>query len=280
MLRGQWFFQGDNTGEAILELDRIGEQLVGTATLFDNDASLPATYANIIAPSNAPSFSQHVHVFAIDRNSGRPVHWETIASQYPGVSMSKFADTRWDLQGDTLHVSWATDIGRRGTATLRRGSPEAESNRIPLSRVTGWREFKQYVLGLDAHRYIFRGQSQKRRLRTYFHRTGRADLRRFVNADVNALYNSLTGLTTHVFNLDKPVEYGAFLTLVQHHGYPTPLLDWTRSPFVAAYFAYSRLPKEDRSPDHRVRIFVFDETQWISDFPQFQWIIPAALVSS
>jgi hypothetical protein len=31
-------------------------------------------------------------------------------------------------------------------------------------------------------------------------------------------------------------EYMAYL---RHHGFPSPLLDWTRSPYIAAYFAFS-----------------------------------------
>jgi FRG domain len=90
-------------------------------------------------------------------------------------------------------------------------------------------EFKAFANGLEHRRYIFRGQRELLRLRTGFHRTGRADLSRFLANDIQTLHRHLSSRMGHIFNLSIPDENGAFFNLVQHHGYPTPLLDWTYS---------------------------------------------------
>jgi hypothetical protein len=95
-----------------------------------------------------------------------------------------------------------------------RGKTNAPTEYQPLPDVQSWKDFKAFVTGLEYRRFIFRGQQHPFRLRKGFHRSGRADLPRFLNEDIRALHRHLSVRTSHVFNLGIPDENGAFFNLV------------------------------------------------------------------
>jgi len=71
-------------------------------------------------------------------------------------------------------------------------------------------------------------------------------------------------------------EYMAFL---RHYGFPSPLLDWTRSPFVAAYFAFANPPRDAE----RIAVYAFTEyagkgKRWSSPEATIQTLGPTILV--
>jgi hypothetical protein len=49
-----------------------------------------------------------------------------------------------------------------------------------------------------------------------------------------------------------------YMVYLRHHGYPSPLLDWSRSPYVASFFAFST-PPELNADHQRVAIYAYVE---------------------
>lgn len=270
-MKGQWLgeFKGSSSGKIILNIDEMPSHFQGVAYVLQDDPAIPNSAAFFKTRNKHNSFEFFTSAIQpINPLTDTPDGWGTLKNLYPQASMSNWAFAKGARSEKFMVLSWITDQ-TVGTAQLLLSAADRPSD-IESKKFT-WDEFKNYISSLETKKLLFRGQNKAWRLRTSFHRTGRTDVQRFITEDIQVLHKHLSARTKHVFNLDIANENGAFFNLVQHHGYPTPLLDWTYSPYVAAFFAYRNISKEDiQMADHhsRVRVFLFNQEEWKNSYQQ------------
>lgn len=118
---------------------------------------------------------------------------------------------------------------------------------------TAWKEYKDFVSTLSEN-WAFRGQRHSEWvLNNAIERTDFVHFYPAIEADFLAEFQR--GARNYLSRDEIPNHIIEWLALMQHHGAPTRLLDFSRSPFVAAFFAF-----EQSSPraDHGIAIWAIN----------------------
>ncbi len=272
-LSGQWIapYSGTNRGTVVVDIDDMGSYYQGVGSVWDSNGELPNSLVRFTTRDKAEQQTfAGVPIIALDR-AGDILAPDALARfRTAGGVFPNSADVALSLQEDGLKIEWTTSVRTSGSClapiSKTRAAVRSEIEPMPVGT---WNEFKTIVNGLEPRRFIFRGHEDNRwRLRSSFFRTGRANLERYANLDVADLQRIFSGLTRTSYNLNDRLYYAAFLNLAQHHGFPTPLLDWTRSPYVAAFFAFRNLGRRETSAT-KVRIYKLDILAWAADNPLY-----------
>jgi hypothetical protein len=103
-------------------------------------------------------------------------------------------------------------------------------------RFKSWSQFKAYANRFSEN-WLFRGQSDATwDLKSSFERTD--FFKKYDGIELSFLLDFQRGAKNFLTEKETPTDLIEWLALMQHHGAPTRLLDFTKSVYIASYFAF------------------------------------------
>ena len=247
-----------------------------TKPLFYPDTDLPGFLYPVRLPKEPPykTTAEVLYLYPAggvmtkaERESANRYLADTDRTPPPSVMGVEFS-----MEDGALKIEWIAEDERGGTVFLEKSDTEGKSQLVSRPDLTSWNDFRQWAVLQQPRNFIFRGQRNPYKLVSSFHRTWRKDIRSWIIDDVGTLFGAVADRISYPLQLGNLQHNTAIWSILQHHGYPTPMLDWSYSPFVAAYFAFADALAEGDSP----RLYIFDQARWNQRYGKAGFIVDAA----
>jgi len=128
---------------------------------------------------------------------------------------------------------------------------------VPRHSLT-WRDFRGLV-ERQPRPTLYRGQPDAALglIPSLFRLPGRPNLDRYLRELLPSIHSAIAPYLDVDLDLERGPDRARFLGILRRHDFPSPLLDWTRSAEIAAYFAFADVALADIAPPDERRVTIW-----------------------